>query len=353
VSAVVDLRLDGGGGIEGAEAGVRKRNFLSPFRPRQSLTQRALIARSAGVTLLTVLLLIGPNGLKWAGPANALCLGLIYAMVVLAVSVLGWIGEISLAVVAQMGFGLIATSILQTNGVPFVLVLPLVALSSVPVSLIIGMFALRLRGVNFVVASLAFGYMAQRVIFDDYMGAGANEQGRISRPDFLINNDARLYYVILAALVIVAGTSYAVRRSRLGIAITAMRDSETAFWTLGHSPAAYKLFVVCLSGAIATLAGCFYALLQLNIPAIYYQPGLAILFFGFALAGGMGSIGGALGAGILFGALPKYLETLTEGRFTKFDFFFYGVTSLLLIVKVPGGLGALGKRLWTRAEGQA
>ncbi len=353
MSAVVDLRPDADAEISAADAASRKWKFLPGFRPRHALTQRALVARSAGIALLTVVLLIGPNGLKWAGPANALCLGLIYAMAVLAVSVLGWIGEISLAVVAQMGFGLIATSILQTNGVPFVLVVPLVALSSIPVSLIIGMFALRLRGVNFVVASLAFGYMAQRVIFDDYMGAGANEQGRIIRPEFLVNNDTRLYYVILASLVIVAGICYAIRGSRLGMAITAMRDSETAFWTLGHSPAAYKLFVVCLSGAIATLAGCFFALLQLNIPAIYYQPGLAILFFGFALAGGMGSIGGALGAGILFGALPKYLETLSEGRFTKFDFFFYGVISLLLIVKVPGGLGALGKRFWTRVEGQA
>jgi ABC-type branched-subunit amino acid transport system permease subunit len=132
-----------------------------------------------------------------------------------------------------------------------------------------------------------------------------------------------------------------------------MRDSETAFWTLGHSTAAYKLFAVCLSGAIATLAGSYFALLQLQVPAIYYQPGLAIVFFGFALAGGFGSIGGAIAAGMLFGALPKYLEAYTNGGFTRFDFFFYGALSLVIFMKVKGGLGGLGQRLWARVEGRA
>jgi branched-chain amino acid transport system permease protein len=301
------------------------------------------------VALVATAALVGPHALKWAGPTYAFDLGLIYALVVLAVSVLGWIGEISLAVVAQMGFALLVVSWLQGRHVPFGLILPLTVLSSIPVSLVIGLFALRLRGVNFVVASLAFGYMAQRAVFDEAMGAGVNERGRIVRPAF-VRTDDRLYYLILAVLVLAALACLLIRRSRVGMAIAALADSETAFWTLGHSPAAYKLFVVCLSGALATLAGAFYALLQLNVSSIYYQPGLAILFFGFALVGGMGSVGGAVFAGLVFGALPKYLEAATAGRFTRFDFFFYGAGALLVLLKVPGGFGALGQRFWTRLE---
>lgn len=307
------------------------------------MTRRLVIA------LLATAAVIGPHALKWAGPTYAFNLGLIYGLVVLAVSVLGWIGEISLAVVAQMGFALLVVSWLQGHDVPFALILPLTLLSSIPVSLVIGVFALRLRGVNFVVASLAFGYMAQRAVFDEAMGAGVNEKGKIVRPDF-IRTDDRLYYLILAAVVVAVAACWLIRRSRLGVAIAALADSETAFWTLGHSPAAYKLFVVCLSGALATLAGAFYALLQLNVSAMYYQPGLAILFFGFALAGGMGSVGGAIFAGLFFGALPKYLESASSGRFTKFDFFFYGVSALVVILKVPGGFGAIGRRVWHRLE---
>jgi ABC-type branched-subunit amino acid transport system permease subunit len=236
-----------------------------------------------------------------------------------------------------MGFGLIVIDYLQGRGWPFGLVLLGVVASSIPVSLIVGMFALRLRGVSFVIASLALGYLAQRSILAEYLGAGASDKGEVSSPRYLASQD-RFYYWLLASVVLVTAACYLVQRSRVGRAISAMRDSETAFWTLGHSPARSKLFTV-------------YAMLLVRVPALYYQPGLAIVFFGFALAGGMGSIGGAVAAGLFFGALPKYLEAYTSGGFTRYDFFFYGLFSLLIFMKIPGGLGGLGRRLWARLEG--
>ena len=111
------------------------------------------------------------------GPTFAMDLGLVYALVVIAVTVLGWIGEISLAVVAQMGFGLIVLNYLQRHHWPFPLILLAVVVSSIPFSVILGLFALRLRGINFVIASLAFGYLVQRSLLAQYMGAGASEKG--------------------------------------------------------------------------------------------------------------------------------------------------------------------------------
>jgi branched-chain amino acid transport system permease protein len=351
VSATVDLRADQDRG-DADELEVipgRRPLFPAPADWRR-LSRRARVARAGGALVLLVVALAGPHPFKSIGPSFALNVGVVYALVVMAVSVLGWIGEISLAVVAQMGFGLIAIDFLQEQGWPFVLILLGVVVSSIPVSLVVGIFALRLRGVSFVIASLALGYLAQRSILAEYLGAGASDKGEVATPRFLASQD-RLYYWLLASLVLVAAGCYLVQRSRLGRAISAMRDSETAFWTLGHSPARYKLFTVCLSGAIATLAGAYYALLLVRVPALYYQPGLAIVFFGFALAGGMGSIGGAIAAGLFFGALPKYLEAYTSGGFTRYDFFFYGLFSLLIFMKVPGGLGGLGRRLWARLEG--
>jgi branched-chain amino acid transport system permease protein len=352
VSAVVDLRETVIPSDDDLD--VVSRRWSSIPRPAdwKSLSQRAKVARVCGAAVLFTLAMLGPHPLKSYGPTFAMDLGLIYAMVVIAVSVLGWIGEISLAVVAQMGFGLVVVNYLQRHHWPFGVILLAVVASSIPFSIILGLFALRLRGINFVIASLAFGYLVQRSVLSEYMGAGASSKGSVDRPSFLRTDD-NLYYWILASLVVVAVVCYLIQRSRLGKAITAMRDSETAFWTLGHSTAAYKLFAVCLSGAIATLAGAYFALLQLQVPAIYYQPGLAIVFFGFALAGGMGSIGGAIAAGLFFGALPKYLEAYSNGGFTKYDFFFYGAFSLLIFMKVRGGLGGLGQRLWARIEGRA
>ena len=71
---------------------------------------RRTILRSIGLTALTAFVVTMPYAMNWAGSAFAIDYGVIIGMLVLAVSVLGWIGEISLAPVAQMGFGLVVST---------------------------------------------------------------------------------------------------------------------------------------------------------------------------------------------------------------------------------------------------
>jgi branched-chain amino acid transport system permease protein len=322
-------------------------------RPWRSLPNRALLARGVATVVGGLLILAGPKLFSWAGPAGALDFGLTVAMLVVAVSVLFWIGEISLAVVAQMGMGMVTLAWFQDHtSFPLAVSIVLVTLSSIPTSLILGLFCLRLRGVNFVIASLAFAGMTQKAFFQKVLGAGTSLHGRVKRPE-LLQSDGALYYLIALSLVAVVIGLYLLQRSRVGTALASLRDSETAFWTLGYSPAAYKLFVVCLSGAIATLAGAFYGMLQGSVPSFYFNPGLAIVYFGFAVSGGMGSIGGAVAGGLFFGAMPKYLEVLWPSIYNKFDFLFYGLVALLIILWVPGGLAGIGRRFWRRVEGRA
>lgn len=345
MSSVVDVRADLDDEELGAPTVARRPLF-------GGLSNRTLTARGVGFALLGAFVLTGPDLLAPAGPTGAFVFGLTVAMLVLAISVLGWIGEVSLAVVAQMGMGFITLSWFQTHSsLPLPLTLVLVMLSSVPLSLLIGVFALRLRGVNFVIASLALAAMAQKAFFQKVLGAATSLEGRVDRPS-VVRTDHALYYVIVVSLIGVVAVLYLIQRSRIGTALVAMRESETAFWTLGYSPALYKLFVVCLSGAIATLAGAFYGLLQGTVPSSYFSPGLAIVYFGFAMVGGLGSIAGAVGAGLFFGALPKYLEVVWPSIYNQFDFLFYGLIALLIIVKVPGGMAGLGTRFWRRVEGR-
>jgi branched-chain amino acid transport system permease protein len=332
-----------------ADSGVTSTATVLPWR---SLPNRALLARGAATVVLALLVLTGPKLFSWAGPAAALDFGLTVAMLVVAVSVLAWIGEISLAVVAQMGLGMVTLAWFQDHtSFPLALSVVLVTLSSIPTSLILGLFCLRLRGVNFVIASLAFAGMTQKAFFQKVLGAGTSLQGRVKRPD-VFHSDGALYYLIVFSLIAVVIGLYLLQRSRVGTALASLRDSETAFWTLGYSPAAYKLFVVCLSGAIATLAGAYYGLLQGSVPSFYFSPGLAIVYFGFAVVGGMGSIGGAVAGGLFFGAMPKYFEVLWPSIYNKFDFLFYGLVALLIILWVPGGLAGLGRRFSQRVEGR-
>jgi branched-chain amino acid transport system permease protein len=348
---VIDVRSEEEIGVDVAAVQDRKLAFLPRISDWTKLTTRQKLARVGVAAFIMTFALLGYRPYSDWGPTFALNIGMIYAIVTLAVSVLGWIREISLAVVAQMGLGLIVLDYLQERHWPMGLIIVGVIVSSIPVSVLLGLFALRLRGVNFVIASLAFGYMVQRSALAEYLGAGASEKGTVSRPSYIFS-DEQFYYWLLGSLVVCAAICYLIQRSNIGKALAAMRDSETAFWTLGHSPALYKMFAVCLSGAFATLGGMYFAMLLQQVPALYYTPGLAIVFFGYALAGGMGSIGGAIASGLLFGAVPKYLEAYTEGDFTKYDFFFMGFLSLLIFMKVNDGLGGLGRRIFRRIEGE-
>jgi branched-chain amino acid transport system permease protein len=314
------------------------------------LGRRPLAVRTVALTTFIILALTLPEALSWAGPAYAIDFGLITAMAVLSISVLAWIGEISLATLAQMGMGVVVLNRLQEAGVPFAVIVPIVILSSIPVSLVLGVFALRLRGVYFAIATLAFAFLAQKSVFQSYLGAEGGFEKPFVRPSYL-RTDQQLYYLLMASLLVVAALCYLTLRSRIGTRLTALRDSETAFAVLGHSPARYKLFTICLAGAIASLTGAYYGLLQQVVPANYFSPALSIAFFAFAVVGGLGSIGGAIAAGLVFGALPKYLDTLSQGRFVGYDQFFAGGIALLVILTVPGGLAEFGRRMWRRLQG--
>ena len=311
---------------------------------------RRTVLRGVGLTVLIAFVLTMPYAMNWAGSSFALDYGVIIGMLVLSVSVLGWIGEISLAPVAQMGFGLVVVNLLQEAGLPFAVIMPAVIVSSIPISLLLGVFALRLRGVYFAIATLAFAFLAQKSVFQSYLGAEGGFEKPLVRPSYL-RTDQQLYYLLMGSLLVVAALCYLTLRSRIGTRLTALRDSETAFAVLGHSPARYKLFTICLAGAIASLTGAYYGILQQVVPANYFSPALSIAFFAFAVVGGLGSIGGAVASGLVFGALPKYLDTLSEGRFVGYDQFFAGGIALLVILTVPGGLADVGRRLWRRLQG--
>ena len=315
---------------------------------------RATVMRTVGLTVLTAFVLTMPYAMNWAGSSFALDYGVIIGMLVLSVSVLGWIGEISLAPVAQMGFGLVVVNLLQEAGLPFAVIMPAVIISSIPISLLLGVFALRLRGVYFAIATLAFAYMAQKTFFQSYLGVqggfGGTESKAITRPAGFTGSE-EFYYLVMGSLLLMALVCSLINRSWIGTSLTALRESEAAFSVLGHSPGAYKLFTICLSGAIATVGGAYFGMLQGLVPSNYFQPALAILYFAFAVAGGMGSVAGAVVAGTAFGAIPKYFDSLSEGRLVGYDQFFIGLVALGLILWAPGGLAEIGRRIWRRLEG--
>src|SRR5207249_2424124 len=91
---------------------------------------------------------------------------------------------------------------LQQHGWPFFAVFPIVILVAVFASLVVGLPALRVRGLQLAVATLAFGWMAERAVFGQIASQWNNKQ--VHRPEvFGISfRDDRNYYLLCLAVAV-------------------------------------------------------------------------------------------------------------------------------------------------------
>jgi branched-chain amino acid transport system permease protein len=188
----------------------------------------------------------------WTFPLN---LTLIYLLVLLSFVVLvGWLGQISLAVGAFLAVGGAGAAIgANALHLPFPLPIVTAILLSIPVSILVGLPALRLRGLHFAVVTMAFGLVAERAIVPRF---GVTNQ--LHKPSYL-GSDTPLYYLFLGCTVLAFIFASRISRTKTGRAFRAVRDSETVAAAYGIQPVRTKLTGFAVSGAIAALAGSLIA----------------------------------------------------------------------------------------------
>jgi branched-chain amino acid transport system permease protein len=206
------------------------------------------------------------------------------------------------------------------------------------VALLLGLPALRIRGLYLAVTTLAFAVATSTFLLRQQW---LLPSGDVNRPVLFgrIGLDGELAYsrfcIAVLALCIVAVRS--LRGSRTGRAIVGVRDNERAAQAYGIHATAAKLWAFAISGFIAGIAGGLLVHLQHGVPTGAlgeYTPEQSLSVFLLAVIGGLGSVPGAvLGAVYVKGAqylLPGPAAFLASGL---------GVLVLLLVL--PGGLGSL------------
>jgi branched-chain amino acid transport system permease protein len=280
-------------------------------------------------------------------------LATVYALVALSLVVLsGWTGQISLGHAAFLGLGVYAGQRLLDSGVPLAATLPLVAALGAAVSLALGVPSLRLRGVYLTIVTLAFGAACERYIFalEWVRGYKSGIVPRASLLGFPTTTDRGLYLVGLAVLGFALAVVHNLRRSDVGRAWFALRDSEDAAAALGVRIAPYKIGAFALSAALTTVAGVLYGMLLQATPGAS-QFGVLQSFFLLALpvVGGIGSVTGAVVGGALFATAQPVVNV--------FDVRLFLATGVLLafvtLSRTDGVVGAATRllRAW-RAAGR-
>jgi ABC-type branched-subunit amino acid transport system permease subunit len=323
------------GRIDASSSSWRSVQEVRPIPRELTGTSEIDWARWGGRAAVLVIVVVLPFVLN-SSRTNLMSVLLIYAMVGISLVVLtGWSGNISLGQWAIVGVGALVAQKLASTAAPldFFIILIVSALCGAAVSLLIGLPALRIRGLFLGVTTLAFALAAFNWIFQWEILTTDQPIVRPAIFGFIDTTSERsFYFVCFIGLLFTLFIARNLRRSRWGRNLIAMRDNETQAQSLGMRLTAMRLGAFAISGFIAALAGALYAYTEQSIDYGRFQPITSLVIFSMVVIGGMGSLTGpVLGAVYILGIqyfLPAELQLFATG---------FGLLVLLLVF--PGGLG--------------
>ncbi|MDQ3461324.1 MAG: branched-chain amino acid ABC transporter permease [Deinococcota bacterium] len=331
---------------------------------------RGLLRDLLLVAALAVLLYFVPSFLRdLYGRASVSYLaiavnGLTLAILALSWDILGRTGQLSLAHAAFYGAGAYSVAILlRTAELPLWLGIPLGGVVAAALALLLGSVTLRLKGIYFAIATLAFTEVLRAVVHQLPTrvagGAAGINVAPLFRPQFVAGEMERwelaflrseAYFLVYAGLLVLALLiSVYIQRSRLRAAFTAIRTNEQVAAVMGVRPARYKLLAFALSSFIVGLLGAVEAHRVGSVnPHETFSVAITVLALVTPIFGGLyTTLGPVLGAGLLSGLEETLRRTLSEGYLIG-----YGVVLVLSILFMPRGvvglLNALGRRLGSR-----
>jgi sulfate-transporting ATPase len=249
---------------------------------------------------LTLALLFGVMDETWA---RATYTSAATAVMILSIVVLtGYAGQISLAQWALAGIGALIAGRFVRADVPIELAIVLGVILTIPVGLAFAVPALRTRGVNLAVVTLAAGFMVSGVVFanPNYLGNSLDGGTRVGQVKLFgievdaFNHPHAWATVNIVCFVLLALLVANLRRSRTGRRLIAVRTNERAAASLGISVFGVKLYAFAVSAALAAVAGILIAFRGQVITYTEFNLFASINSLGNAVIGGLGYVLGAV-----------------------------------------------------------
>jgi branched-chain amino acid transport system permease protein len=329
--------------------------------------------RVVGVALVAFVALSPIFGTAKANTFNDLVQITVFAVAAMSLNLLiGFTGQISIGHSAFFGVGAYTTAILSKDygwspGWTF----PVAAVICFVVGVVVGVPALRLRGLYLALVTLALAQIFPQLVRKlDFLTSGSTgitavqykppswtglSASRVDRAEWL-------YWIGLFLVVI----SYVIVRnlvkSRIGRAMIAVRDNETAASVMGINIAFVKTMAFGISAAMCGVAGCLFVLFQqLASPDISYFTIIgSIIFLVIMVLGGAASLTGPIVGAFVYYRLDDYTRSI-EGKdylpsaFTDFlrdrpnlATIVFAAMLILLMFLAPDGIVGLSKRIGRR-----
>ncbi|NLA91099.1 MAG: branched-chain amino acid ABC transporter permease [Synergistaceae bacterium] len=281
----------------------------------------------------------------------------IYAVLALSLSLLvGFTGQVSMGHAAFYGMGAYTSAILSIRlGLSFWLTFWIAGVSAGFAAYVIGKLVLRLRGHVLAITTAFFGVLVA-VVMNNWIPVTNGPMGitGIPRPTAFslfglpVALESRTDYYFLG-LVFVAGVLYflwRIERSRIGDAMIAVRENEELAASIGIDTMKSKVLAFTIGGALAGLAGSFYAHYILFISPVTFTINESINILVMVIFGGMSTLFGPVLGAICLTVLPELLRMAGELRLV-----IYGIALVFFIIWMPMGVwGTFRQYLASRGQ---
>jgi branched-chain amino acid transport system permease protein len=316
-------------------------------------TRHLLLAVVAALVLTVVSLLVGRFQAYLIGAVAVASIG------ALALNLLiGACGQISLAQGALLGVGAYAAGNFGNAGWDF-LALPAAGLTTALTSALIGLPALRLRGLYFAIATLAAQAILE-YLFKTVEPLTKGVSGLVIKPmtvfgTTLVTDQAYAALSVIALLITWLFMVW-IMRTNIGRAFLVVRESEIVARGMGIDVARTKLWAFLASGFFVGIAGALMGFAtRLANPEAFGLP-LSVDYVAMIIVGGIGSWGGSIIGAAFVVLLPELIQRLGEflnvpNVLSAMRELAFGLLIILFLIFEPRGLAALLRRVtpWAAA----
>lgn len=273
---------------------------------------------------------------------------LIYSIAGLGLMLLaGFTGLFSIGHAAFLGVGAYTQAVLTNAGWPFPIALAVATGLSAIVGIVVGLPALRVKGIYLGIATLAFGFIVEEGLARWESVTGGNAGLHVKSPaigGWKLESDAEFYYLCLVLTVLATLGIVNLLRSPTGRAFVAIRDSEISAQSMGIHLARYKTLSFALSAALAGLGGALYAHKIKFLSPEQFNIVQSIDLLLMVVIGGLGSVHGAFLGAIFLITMPQFISLAKDwlpaaiGQAPGLQAVVYGAVLIGFVLFEPMGL---------------
>ncbi len=264
----------------------------------------------------------------------------------------GYAGQLSLGHMMFYGIGAYTTSLLVTHfGLTPWIGMWIGAVLAALVGAAVGYPCFRLRGPFFSLSTIAFLEVI-RLLSIHFVGLTGGSAGlivplKLGWAWMVFSEKVNYLYIAFSLLLLCLGVSLAIRQSRLGFYLTAVREREDAALAAGINNSQVKLKAVVVSAMLTALIGAFHAMyLTFLEPATMFSLGTSIEVAMFSLIGGLGTVAGPLLGTVLVVPLAELARGWLGASASGLHGVVYGTVLVLITLTLPAGLvGTFGPKV--------